>query len=350
MKSLLFAALISTFSLHAWAGPSVTGGGKGVVCRDANGAVRTVELLDLWEARTLYHRNIIYSNESAETPVAKAAERFIGERWSAGYPEVTKILKKMNVQDIVEGANLFLGKPSMYSYKVERLTGVTLMLSEDSFEDAWPSDCAVEQIVSFRPGVALYLNQDLFDKMNATNQAALMVHEALYSLKRFHAMTIKSSVRARRAVGFVFSGGAFDQFPDEKIPRYSCLSMSAQGKFIHDTVSLFVDPKSGDLMSSVSGGYEDQPYGYFPKKVRNLSGPANDFKTILSASAHCKTYKDGEYFMIAGLGGAGPSDFDRDSALVGQCKRGRLQPFFSSEWFTGKNTDKLVRLQCKLSK
>lgn len=347
-----FIACLSFFLMAnlstALAGPSVTGGGKGVVCREPSGLVKSVELLDLWEARTLFRRTILKSNESVEVQVAAIAKKFSGETpGDFGGGEVSDILRRINIERIQDGANLFLGKPSKYFHEIIRLRGVTLALSEDSFEDAWPSDCSVEQIISFKPGVGIYINQDLYEKMDATNQAALIIHESLYSFIRFHTMKVKSSIRSRRAVGFVFAGGDFNTMPDPTIPHYSCskkLENTTQEIF-----ALFNDPKTGAFMSAVSGGYEETPFGFFPKKVRDLNDSARALNTIFSKE-QCKHYKEGEYFMIASLGGAGPVDFDRGATLVGRCKQGKLQPYFSPEWFDEENKAGLVPIRCQLIK
>ena len=70
---------------------------------------------------------------------------------------------------------------------IHRLRGVTLKSTEDSFEDAQPEDCAVEQVVTYRDLTNLdqiLVNQDLVDAMDNINQAALYLHEGLYKYLR----------------------------------------------------------------------------------------------------------------------------------------------------------------------
>ena len=56
-KSLVTTLFSFGNFLASATGPSSSGGGKGVVCRDTKGKVLSVELLDLWEARAFPGHN-----------------------------------------------------------------------------------------------------------------------------------------------------------------------------------------------------------------------------------------------------------------------------------------------------
>ena len=72
--------------------------------------------------------------------------------------------------------------------------------SKDSaYVDSSPNEDASGQI---------FINQDLVDKLDHVNEAALYVHEAFYLMLR-EMYGEQNSVRVRRAVGFAFSGQKF---------------------------------------------------------------------------------------------------------------------------------------------
>jgi len=188
---------------NAQAGVVNGGGGKGVVCRNAQQEVVSVEVLDLWEGRTL----------RGQTPIAAT------DLPAAVDAALQNLSKSVNMlifgkdckheecllRDMRESASTFLSGGE----GIVRLRGVKLEATGDSFELVSPQHCQVEQIVNYQPGDApALINQDLFEKMDATNQAALVAHEAYYQLLRKYSGEA-TSIRTRRAVSFVFSGGIF---------------------------------------------------------------------------------------------------------------------------------------------
>lgn len=200
--------------LSAWAGPNDSGGGKGVVCRTKNGAVESVELLDLWEARELYERKIVYSNEAIEQQIDEGIER------------LKNVIVYPYYRGFANGKTVSGAEALAYSLRetaipinsknwgtVKRLRGIRLTQTPDSYEDAIPDQCQIEQLIQYKDvgmgggSSQAFMNQDLVDRMDLTNQAALALHEALYAeLRKFGE---KTSIRTRRAVGYVMSGQSF---------------------------------------------------------------------------------------------------------------------------------------------
>ncbi len=80
MKTIMtLGILIATTALpqstRAVDGAVSGGGGKGVVCRNANGSLRSVDLLDLWEGRLLYKETPVQQDGALETDVGIALDR-----------------------------------------------------------------------------------------------------------------------------------------------------------------------------------------------------------------------------------------------------------------------------------
>lgn len=227
----IVVALLFVLPTQAFAGAESSGGGMGVVCKNANGTIKSVELLDLWEARVIYGRVPKPSNLSVADQVKGAINDLknslysdglcIGSGIGPGY--CNGITGPAALYEILtDDAEPFLAPNSA---EVHRLRGVNLKKTNDAYEVVTPRDCEIEQLVRYTDtasGGDILINQDLVDHLNKTNLAALYVHEALYAYLRQGGME-KSSLRVRRAVGLAFSGYQFrplDSFLPKKF--YVC--------------------------------------------------------------------------------------------------------------------------------
>lgn len=215
------------FLAHA-AGGIATGGGQGVVCRDRDHQIVSVELLDLWEARVRYRRKIVKSDAPADEQAYAALDRlkhinrdvqlaiYSNGNWIFGYDayrealwETVKKLRDLKGDGLIREGSL--------------------ALTHDSYEDVLPPEagrCKKEQIIRYAdlstdPDPVL-MNEELFEKMDETNKAALFVHEAYYKSLRERGEA--SSIRVRRAVGLVFSGYTFPSL-ESLLPKsyYQCV-------------------------------------------------------------------------------------------------------------------------------
>jgi hypothetical protein len=238
MKSVkfMFLAALAASSLSAFAGPNDSGGGKAVVCKHWYGTVKSVELLDLWEARELYDRNIVHSSASIGTQIKEAAARL---KNVIVYPYVQTHRDSSGVvigslrggdaleSELVQGAFTIAGVPLEVGtgLEVKRKHRINFTLTPDSFEDALPDKCEIKQVVQYKDsGPVAFVNQDLVDRMDITNQVALALHEALYAEMR--KLGEKTSIRVRRAIGYVMSGGSFKPLDDFlKGPHITCESI-----------------------------------------------------------------------------------------------------------------------------
>ena len=223
-----------TSSLPALAGPGISGGGKGVICRDANRRVISAETLDLWEAREIYGLVPKVSAGTLRETVLEAMENLShsfradeiesfdneGKRES-GAPVIFETMQNHAYPFFKKE-----GDPS--NVEIRWLRNVNLTPTNDAYDSATPADCAIEQIISFGDSGMMsgkmLINKDLWDRLDPTNQAALIVHEAYYKVLRYFNAEL-SSLRTRRAVGLAFNGHRFATLSEAALPKeyYSCV-------------------------------------------------------------------------------------------------------------------------------
>lgn len=256
-------SLIFLFCGFVQAGVMNGGGGKGVVCRDANQEILSVELLDLWEARVIYNRIIpLDSNLSLEDEVDRLLNSvknsiFSDGLWFFGPDEKKGAEAFKEILKIDTDAFLEVGHPH-----VHWLEGTVLEPTQDSFEVVKPAKCKIEQIVRYtdtNQGGDILVNSDLVDRMDDVNKAALYVHEALYAY--FRRGGEQSSIRVRRAVGLASSGYQFinpeTDFEGGK-PLFSCFGANNvihiyESKRMKGTFSIYPDYVAGRTMLGYEG-------------------------------------------------------------------------------------------------
>lgn len=225
LKYINMISLSILFGMTSFAGQD-RGGGKGVVCRDAQNNVLTVELLDLWECRNLRQKTIISSSGNINTDMDLALNRtkYI---FSEADQKVYDSLKfaSINIMNCTDK-----NKPCTFN-NVVQVTGVDLPISNDSLEGNLhlPQGCKVEQIIGFEHSYSPIwtLNMDLIEKMDAINLVSLSLHEGVYGLLDTYGNE-QNSERVRRVVGHVMSGGSFLLLADQiKKPYIQCKNAEA---------------------------------------------------------------------------------------------------------------------------
>lgn len=203
-----FLILVLMASSTAYAGNS-GGGGKGVVCRNPDGSVKSVEILDLWEGRELHNEIPIMVTGDLATDVLMGLNH-LKTSWPLSIQETDGPEGKVTcdgqdcvIKELQQYAQPFLAATDP---RLVRLRGVKLEPTNDAVESVEPRDCGIEQIVNYQPtGGQVMIDQDLYDKMDALNKAALIVHEAYYQFLKYYAAE-SNSLRVRRAVSYVFNG------------------------------------------------------------------------------------------------------------------------------------------------
>ncbi|MGZ3723121.1 MAG: hypothetical protein ACXVA9_09335 [Bdellovibrionales bacterium] len=321
------------------------GGGKGVVCR-SNGypsIIMSARLLDLWEGQVLYDEQPLPVSGQLKADVEgilarlKNTYEFNGEGGVNNDPNTYKDQEYIFAY-LREQAALFYGS----NPAVLHLHGVTLALTDDSYEVARPADCEVEQIVNFQPSGRILINQDIFESMGPLDQAALIAHEALYSLLRNFAGET-NSIRVRRSIGLAVSGFNFPLVPKPNQPQtVYCNSKNPRTKDF--SIELYRIP-TGDPNMDAFGIY---PYIFDGSKIMgvyswNYRFDIDKQSGFVDELLTGKCTGDGS----ASLGTRFKSyvEFDRDLNIVFQCENNVLSVFIKNSQI-GVSSDELVPLKC----
>lgn len=358
MKTLLFFLFALPPSLaHAFVGGSEgTGGGKGVVCRVPDGRVESVELLDLWEAREIYGRAPDANSGTLEEQLARAIARMkysvqlgVGVTLSNYDGDFTEpeylefYLKKFS--------KMFTGD----SKSLRRLRNTKLTLTNDSFEFAEPQGpCAIEQVVNFvdAPVFPLILvNQDLVDKMDVKNKAALYLHEAFYLYMRGYSSNLgfvgyrePDSQRVRRAIGYVFSGGSFESLEGFIAGRdtVQCGGSDAGGH--NPSEFILYQDDSGESRLLTIQLFGRPAVGFFPN-VHESVMPRDSI--IENKSCNWDSRPLGMGPGSYGMAGSGPIDFQAYYWIGFDCQNGKQVPYLQQDTSTRFAADAAQRLSCR---
>jgi len=275
-----FFAACGWNSAYARNGGADVGGGMAVVCRDEAGKIESVELLDLWEARVVYGRNVADSAAPLSAQIDAALDQlknaaYAGELCvgtSTNCPGPGNVMGAEALRAVLKfDTDRFLA-PDVS--QIRRMRGVVLKRTDDSFEEVTPSACAIEQVVRYTDtpsGGFILVNQDLVDRMKPTSVAALYAHEAFYAFLRSNGRAEPSSIRTRRAIGLAFSGYEFaplESFlPDE---YYDCESAGPSRAFLYRDASgvtrlqlVSVDARLAVGFEAPSSGWAETPEEIF---------------------------------------------------------------------------------------
>ncbi len=167
------------------------GGGKGVRCiKDGK---TTVEVLDLYEAKSLYNLSLIDFGSAEEPAKDKLATLLARHFWNPYTIEMDKFaaaLKKKYIQEFLDHIR-FID------------SGKKLRLTNDSYEPTLESGCETVQIATYYDESVLLVDKELWAQMDWTNKMGLLAHEALYFFVRQDGST--NSMGTRKLVGLMFS-------------------------------------------------------------------------------------------------------------------------------------------------
>jgi hypothetical protein len=202
------------------AGGVSDGGGSAIVCRDSAKNITSAELLDLWEARLIYGLSVNVDDPSLDhIGLAQKVARTLDE--GGGLGDRTGLTTTTDSTGAIVDRRVTLVGGDVYSSTIQYTTdyatkimrllppGTILKLVEDYTSPIIPRDCAVEQLALFQDAAnRLLVVEEIWSKLDKVNKAALLIHEALYSVLRSSGE--QNSDRSRRAVGLAFSG---QQFP-----------------------------------------------------------------------------------------------------------------------------------------
>lgn len=168
------------------------GGGKTVVCRNPDGSIRSTEVLDLYEGRTVYQMPYQESPDDWKSQVIRIFQ-------TSGLPMGGVSSQLFRIYDF-------------YLNAIDHLTflpdGTSLKPINDSLEAVVPDGCALEQTVNYQNDNLILVNGQIWKALSETQKAALLIHESTYRQLRGFGET--DSRRARHFTAFIVSGHKID--------------------------------------------------------------------------------------------------------------------------------------------
>lgn len=206
-QRLVLSLLLMAFAASVHAGEGAVGNGGGTwVCREQNGDVRWVKLVDLFEAQGEFGLTLAQLQGKYEDIVDQTYLRL----YRANPKFAEAVLKRLDELNYLRPSNdviwtddtLSVIDDSLYRLKpsVRKCTGGLLGSDPKSGEPMIPYG----QVVNFKNDGKLLVQSELFNNLTETEKAALVYHEAIYALRRDVAGD-KNSVSTRRIIGLLFS-------------------------------------------------------------------------------------------------------------------------------------------------
>jgi hypothetical protein len=286
----LVSAIAVTFARAGGEGGGHVGGGTGWTCREYDGSLRWIRLVDLDEGRRLELR-IPYGTEDAVKSrsidqwleYAEARLRAASSRYFEIYADTKAhaLAKLRHVQD-----SSFFRTPD--------ITGNTLRKRPD------PSSCGGGVLPEYPEQIAYYddaldtlqFNDALYDDPRFTNldRAALLVHEVIYRMYRTH-KDAQDSSETRNIVGYLFSDAPVESIreyvdPSTLLPRgefvpapgtFRSVAGASDGHDFWDLHVLSFDRETGvlELRQHNADTGED---GRFNRFACQAVGKGSDFK------------------------------------------------------------------------
>lgn len=348
-KALLTTLLIATPIFASAAGGADgggagPGGGKAFVCRDSHSRIKSVELLDLWEAENSEHPRKLL--RGSKLSLAENVENAISTVVKGlGTDAVLLDSEKQKKDYLMAQAEIFLKQ----SDKIVQNRGIKLSPTNDSYEKKQPRDCKdqtlkgeLEQVVQYDDLIQkINVDQDIIDAMDRQDadkidHVGLIVHEALYAYLR-SIDSDSDSVRVRRAVGFALSGGTFTPavLPSKVI---RCSNDRVQNTYAWSDIVFFAGagPKDinyvmGSRMGEIAIATDARPL----HRTQLTAEPGDDLYNEFFSNSPCTglptgILKSGPQVLIDGEPDlTNPIDFDRTIRLILACKDGKPTMFMS---------------------
>lgn len=188
-------ALGLLLGFEALAGGEKGNGGYSIVCRDNTGTITNAEILDVYEGRLLFKKNYAVDLNSVSDLVSIAQERV---------RKYVLFASKLNKEiDLIEKNLIFIPE------------GHELESTDDAFPVIKKKGCEFEQLANYTDRGEVLVSQEIFDNLDNVNKAALIIHEAIYSIRR-KALGETTSLNSRRLVAQMMSNNP-DQTQIEKL-------------------------------------------------------------------------------------------------------------------------------------
>jgi hypothetical protein len=159
--SIIVLGLLIAFS--AMAGDKGNGG-YSIVCRDNGGPIVSAELLDIYEGKVLYKKK--YGSSDADPSQI-----------------IQSVVAKVNNYSIFQ-AKLVKELALLEKNKIFIPVGNELEPTDDAFPPIKKKGCEFEQVANYTSLGELLISEEIYERFDNANKAALMIHEAIYAIRR----------------------------------------------------------------------------------------------------------------------------------------------------------------------
>ena len=210
------------------------GGGNALVCRSSDGAIKSAEMLDLFEGRVEYGLNIVNTKEDPQVRARALLNKMIQAESGTGnrFEELTATFENA-LKDF------WLLEP-----------GVAVEPIDDSLPNIIPKNCKIEQLASYLSTGKLIVDSEIWDHFDETSRTGFYLHESIYKFMRTE-YSAKDSRRSRAIVANLMSG--VDFIPILKnISVQNNLYCAEKNQFQSNKVSFYVDLSSDISTISMS--------------------------------------------------------------------------------------------------
>ena len=190
IKMKVVILLITLWSAMASATEREGHGGRAIVCRNEAGIIQSAQLLDLWEAANLPRKDNGFNPLEITRKPAPVDEQVLDAR--------------ARIESVNEHAHKTISQ-AVDSVKSDiQVMNVQMRRIDDSNDFAYPKDCHSEQLANYTNDYGIIVNKEIWDMLEPTDQAAFILHEAVYKTER-ELLKENNSDHARKVVGYLFS-------------------------------------------------------------------------------------------------------------------------------------------------
>lgn len=247
-KSLMLITAALTLSSNlSFANGGVGNGGVSVVCRDSSKTITSAEVLDIYEG-IVRHGRKYDNNLDVETKI-----------------ELVQLKMAKNPSFLAKFQNELAKVRSIMTFIPK---GNSLTPTNDAFPKIRKDGCDFEQLANYTDENELLVSQEIYDELDEINQAALLVHEAIYAI--FRNQGDKDSQRSRKLTAQLLAKNADQKVIDEMIG----ISSSRLNKKI----------------CGLLGGVED--------RIKNCDFKKNGFALVTRTEEGIEIHKDLESGLI----------------------------------------------------
>lgn len=163
MRSSIVLTGILFYAFSAFAGDKGNGG-YSIVCRDTAGQIISAELLDIYEGKVLFRKNYADTNSGPADIVSSVVSKL--NNYSVFQAKLKKEIS------LIEKNKIFIP------------LGNELEPTEDAFPPIRKKGCEFEQVANYTNLGELIIAEEIHNHLDNVNKAALIIHEAIYSIRR----------------------------------------------------------------------------------------------------------------------------------------------------------------------